>query len=129
MVQKVQHVLHFVPKEVAQLREFMQQWEQEGKTDVNRLNRPLMCDYVNFLLLIGMRHGPEAHNIKWKHCEWYESEGVCYLRVWVSGKTSGRYLIAKHEAVSVLARLHSAQKDIAASALDAVLGRVNHYIF
>ena len=119
----------FAVEEVAQLRGFMQQWEQGGTIEIDRLNRPLLCDYVNFLLLTGMRHGTEAHNIKWQHCEWYESEGVRYLRVWVSGKTGGRYLIAKHEAVAVLVRLHAAQKDIAGQALDAVLGRVNHYIF
>ena len=119
----------FAVVEVAQLRVFMGKWEQGGMTEIDRLNRPLLCDYVNFLLLTGMRHGTESMNIKWQHCEWYESEGVRYLRVWVSGKTGGRYLIAKHEAVAVLARLHAAQKDIAAQALDKVMGRVNHYLF
>jgi len=119
----------FAVEEVAQLRAYMTVWEQGGKTDIDRLNRPLLCDYVNFLLLTGMRHGTEAHNIKWQHCEWYESEGVRYLRVWVSGKTGGRYLIAKHQAVAVLARLHATQKDIAGREFDSVLGRVNHYIF
>ncbi len=119
----------FAVVEVEQLRVFMGKWEQGGMTEIDRPNRPLLCDYVNLLLLTGMRHGTESMNIKWQHCEWYESEGVRYLRIWVSGKTGGRYLIAKHEAVAVLARLHAAQKDIAAQALDKVMGRVNHYLF
>ena len=38
--------------------------------------------------------------------EWHTDKGVRYLRVWVDGKTGGRWLIARHEAVAVLKRLH-----------------------
>jgi len=51
------------------------------------------------LLCTGTWHGTEAKDIR-------------YLRVWVDGKTGGRWLIVRHEAVSVLKRLHQRQADI-----------------
>lgn len=50
--------------------------------------------------------------IRWKHISWHTDKGVKYLRIWVDGKTGGRWLIAKHAAVDVLRRLHARQKDI-----------------
>jgi len=43
--------------------------------------------------------------IRWRDLEWHTKDGVRYLRVWVDGKTGGRWLIAKHAAVDVLRRL------------------------
>jgi integrase len=119
----------FTAEEVAKLRAFMPSWETKGSYDFDRLQRPLLCDYVEFLLLTGMRHGTEAMNVEWRHCEWYEYDKVRYLRVRVSGKTGERYLIAKHEAVAVLRRLHSRQQDVCDLDFDGVLGRNSKYIF
>ncbi len=41
----------------------MPSWETQGSYDFDRLQRPLLCDYVEFLLLTGMRHGTEAMNV------------------------------------------------------------------
>ena len=60
----------------------------------------------------GLRHGTEAMGICWRHLEWHTDKGTRYLRVWVDGKTGGRWLIARHEAVAVLKRLHLRQADI-----------------
>jgi integrase len=68
--------------------------------------RPLLRDYVEMLLLTGMRHGTEAMGICWRHLEWHTDKGVRYLRIW--------WLIAKHRAVEVLKRLHARQRDICA---------------
>jgi hypothetical protein len=87
----------FSQVEIEMLRTFMPTWEKKGSYDFDKLQRPLLCDYVEFLLLTGMRHGTEAMNVEWRHCEWYEYDAVRYLRVRVSGKTGERYLIAKHE--------------------------------
>jgi integrase len=119
----------FTADEVSTLREFMKTWETKGSYDFDKLQRPLLCDYVEFLLLTGMRHGTEAMNVEWRHCEWYEYDNVRYLRVRVSGKTGERYLIAKHEAVFVLQRLHARQNDVCEKSFDRVLGQVNKYIF
>jgi hypothetical protein len=60
-------------------------------------------------------------NVRWKDIEWHTKEGVQYLRIYVSGKTGGRFLIAKHRTVEVLKRLHSRQKDMAEISFDEVL--------
>lgn len=119
----------FSADEIAQLRAFMAIWEQQGTQELDRLQRPLVCDYVEFLLLTGMRHGTEAMNVQWCDCEWYEFDKVRYLRVRVSGKTGERYLIAKHDAVIVLKRLCARQKDLATHEIESVMGRVNKYVF
>jgi integrase len=68
-------------------------------------------------------------NVEWRHCEWYVVDGVKYLRIYVNGKTGGRYLIAKHECIKVLQRLHSRQDDIKDKHLDLVLAKVSKLIF
>lgn len=119
----------FTADEITKLRAFMPSWETLGSYDFDKLQRPLLCDYVEFLLLTGMRHGTEAMNVEWRHCEWYEYDRVRYLRVRVSGKTGERYLIAKHEAVAVLRRLHSRQQDVCGLDFDKVLGHSSKLIF
>jgi integrase len=104
-------------------------WQTGGRTAEDNNFRQLLCDYVEFLLLTGCRHGTEAMGVCWQHCEWYVSDGVRYLRVWVDGKTGGRWLIAKHELATVLLRLHSRQQDIADKGFDSVLGRHKAYLF
>jgi len=119
----------FSVEEIAQLRLFMTTWQKLGNLDYDRVMRPLLCAYVEFLLLTGMRHGTESMGIEWRHCEWYASEGQRYIRVWVDGKTGGRWLIAKHEAQAVLIKLHSLQPDIALKPIDMVMGRDTKYLF
>lgn len=97
---------------------------------VEREIRPLLRDYIELLLLTGMRHGTEAMNICWQHIEWHTHKDVRYIRIWVDGKTGGRWLIAKHRAVDVLLRLQQRQADIKHLTLDTVLStRVTHKIF
>ena len=119
----------FSPAEIEQLRQFMATWQTQGRLRVDGLQRPLLCDYVEFLLLTGIRHGTESMGIEWRHTEWWDADGVRYLRVWVSGKTGPRWLIAKHEAVAVLRRLHGRQVDIAPKPFDAVLGKTALQVF
>jgi hypothetical protein len=119
----------FSAEEIAKLRVFMPTWELSARLDWDRMQRPLLCDYVEFLLLTGMRHGTESMNVRWCDCEWYEADGVRYLRVRVSGKTGERYLIAKHETLPVLQRLHQRQGDIAGRDFDSVLGRSQLLLF
>jgi hypothetical protein len=119
----------FSVEEIAQLRQFMTSWQKLGNLDYDRIMRPLLCAYVEFLLLTGMRHGTESMGIEWRHCEWYASEGQRYIRVWVDGKTGGRWLIAKHEAEAVLIKLHSLQPDIADKPIEQVMGRDTKYLF
>ena len=53
-----------------------------------------------------------------------------YLRVWVDGKTGGRWLIAKHRAVDVLKRLHERQTDVKSIGFEDMFAtRVPHKLF
>jgi integrase len=102
----------FSREEITKLFDYMERWAKEGRLEIEREIRPLVRDYVEMLLLTGMRHGTEALNICWNNIEWHTNDGKKYLRIWVDGKTGGRWLIAKHRAVDVLKRLHSRQKAV-----------------
>jgi len=102
----------FSREEIERLLTYMESWSKEGRLEVEREIRPLVRDYVEMLLLTGMRHGTEALNICWNNIEWHTDKGVKYLRIWVNGKTGGRWLIAKHRAVDVLKRLHLRQRAV-----------------
>jgi integrase len=91
-------------------------WQTSGRTAEDNDFRRLLCDYVEFLLLTGCRHGTEAMGVSWQHCEWYTADGV-------------RWLIAKHELAAVLNRLHSRQRDIAHKPFGSVLGRHKGWLF
>ena len=94
---------------------YMNDWINHGRLEIEQLTRPLLRDYVEILFYTGMRHGTEALNICWNNIEWHTQGDKKYLRIWVSGKTGGRWLIAKHKAIDALKRLHSRQfavKDI-----------------
>jgi integrase len=67
-----------------------------------------------------MRCGKESMNMLWQHIEWYKDKEVRYLRIWVSGKTGGRWLIAKHRAAQALERLSLRQHAVSMS-LDQVI--------
>lgn len=120
----------FSREEIDHLLVYMAAWAERGRLAVEREMRPLLRDYVEMLLLTGMRHGTEALGIDWRNIEWHTHEGKKYLRLWVSGKTGGRWLIAKHRAVDVLKRLHNRQNDIKYILFDELLKtRVPHKLF
>jgi integrase len=120
----------FSGEEITQLLTFMETWQYEGLRAVEKEIRPLLRDYIEMLLLTGMRHGTEAMGICWRHIEWHTDKGVRYLRIWVDGKTGGRWLIAKHRAVDVLKRLHARQTDVKHIAFDDLFAeRVPHLLF
>jgi integrase len=120
----------FSEDEIKTLLTFMETWQHGGTRDTEREIRQLLRDYVEMLLLTGMRHGTEAMGICWRHIEWHTDKGIRYLRIWVDGKTGGRWLIAKHRAVDVLKRLHARQTDIASVAFEDLFAtRVPHKLF
>jgi integrase len=115
----------FTRDEINYLQKFMETWVEGGRKAVTREIKPLLRDYVEMLLYTGMRHGTEAMGICWNNIEWHTHKGVRYLRIWVSGKTGGRWLIAKHAAVAVLQRLHSRQSAFAGLEFDGLLKTKN----
>jgi integrase len=120
----------FTEDEIDKLLPYMEQWQLQGRLSVEREIRPLLRDYVEFLLYTGVRHGTEAMNIRWQHIEWHTHKGTRYLRVWVSGKTGGRWLIAKHAARAPLQRLHGRQRDICGMSFESLLqSRAQQLVF
>lgn len=95
----------FTREESAYLLEFMKSWEKTGRLAIERLSHPLCRAYVEFLLNSGIRHGTEAIPLRWRHIQWHWIGDQRYLRIWVSGKTGPRYLIAKNAVIATLERL------------------------
>ena len=128
----------FTEAEVQQLRSYMATWV-EGSSKANKSTesdmRHLLRDYIEILLLTGMRHGTEALGVRWKDVCWHMQGGKRYLRIWVNGKTGGRWLIAKHAAVAVLERLHARQTALNSQSLETTLQgegiekSANHLVF
>jgi integrase len=120
----------FTQEELTKLLNYMPKWCLMGERKNHIEMRQLLRDYVELLLTTGIRSGRESMNMKWKHIEWY-SDGktdVRYLRIWVSGKTGGRWLIAKHRASEALNRL--AQRQRVGAILDqAIEAKSDTYVF
>ena len=95
----------FNKQEVGYLLEYMQDWERFGRNQRSNHMRRLCRVYVEFLLGTGIRQGTESMPIRWKALQWHWIGEQRYLRVWVSGKTGPRYLIAKHFVIGALERL------------------------
>ncbi len=85
---------------------------------------------MEVLLYKVIRHGTESMGLCWNNIEWHTDKGVRYLRLWVDGKTGGRWLIAKHKALEALQRLHQRQADIANTEFeDLFKTRIPHKLF
>ena len=96
----------FTAAEIEQLLAYMPEWVAAGgHRHTGRQMKLLLRDYVELLIHTGMRCGKESMNMCWQHIEWYREKQQRYLRIWVSGKTGGRWLIAKHRAAEALERL------------------------
>lgn len=119
----------FTAEEVEQLRTYLATWYEavEGRTQEMRR---LLRDLVEVLFLTGMRQGTESMNLCWKHIEWYKEGDKRYLRIWVSGKTGPRWLIAKHECVAALQRLHRQQPDLRMFNFEQLIAnKVDKFVF
>ncbi len=68
--------------------------------------RELLYDYVLVLANTGMRPGTETDNLKWKHVRIEKIDGEEQLVLHVSGKTGPRELVARHNCVDYLKRIH-----------------------
>jgi integrase len=95
----------FNQQEIKYLLEYMQDWERFGRNQRSNHMRRLCRVYVEFLLGTGIRQGTESMPIRWKALQWHWIGEQRYLRIWVSGKTGPRYLIARHFVIEALERL------------------------
>ena len=110
----------FTDGELEALIAFVPSWIDTSYTPRTRLMRVLCGAYIEFLVNTGIRHGTEALPLRWKHLQWHWIGEKKYLRIWVSGKTGPRYLIAKNEVLEVLERLMRWQ-DLSYATLDALI--------
>jgi hypothetical protein len=116
--------------EIDSLHTYMKTWCLGGRVGIDSEMRLLLRDYIEILLYTGIRHGTEAMGIFWNNIEWHTDKQVRYLRLWIDGKTGGRWLIAKHKAVEVLERLHKRQTDICNIEFEELFKtRVKHKLF
>lgn len=95
----------FTKEEITELLCYTETWQKSSYTERTRQMRTLCIAYIEFLVNTGVRHGTEAMRLRWKHLQWHWIGNKKYLRIWVSGKTGPRYLIAKHEVIKVLERM------------------------
>lgn len=95
----------FSKEEIIELLSYTETWQKSSYTERTRQMRTLCIAYIEFLVNTGVRHGTEALRLRWKHIQWHWIGNKKYLRIWVSGKTGPRYLIAKHEVIKVFERL------------------------
>ena len=100
----------FNQQEIKYLLEYMQDWERFGRNQRSNHMRRLCRVYVEFLLGTGIRQGTESMPIRWRSLQWHWIGEQRYLRIWVSGKTGPRYLIARHFVIEALERLIAWQK-------------------
>jgi len=120
----------FTAEEIAKLLAFMPEWVQAGgHRHTGRQMKLLLRDYVELLLTTGMRCGKESMNMLWQHIEWHTDKEQRYLRIWVSGKTGGRWLIAKHRAAQALARLAGRQKTVGLTLEAAIAAKLPERVF
>jgi integrase len=100
----------FTEQELDELRLSIPSWIDSALLDRSKQIRHLLSVYIEVLVNTGIRHSTEAMPIRWRHLQWHWIGEKKYLRIWVSGKTGPRYLIAKHKVVEVLQALIAWQK-------------------
>jgi integrase len=110
----------FTAQEITELLSYTETWQKSSYTARTALMRTLCSFYIEFLVNTSVRHGTEALPLRWKHLQWHFAGNKRYLRIWVSGKTGPRYLIARNAVVKVLERVMKWQK-LPYSGLNAVI--------
>ena len=119
----------FNQEEIEHLIAYMPQWELGGCKKIYSEFRKLCRCYVEFLLYTGIRQGTESLPLRWKHLQWHWIGSKRYLRIWVSGKTGPRYLIARPAVIETFNRLIKFQQ-LPYQSLDEVIdARLDKLVF
>jgi site-specific recombinase XerD len=120
----------FTREEYRKLYRALTKWAGEGRQGKSRDMRELLRDYVLILSNTGMRHGTEAQNLRWKHITTFEKDGRSYVAMYVKGKTRGRELIARHNCLIYLKRIHQRCRDIADMTFEELLAsKLDKHVF
>ena len=120
----------FDANEIQALRAFMTDWVTKPARAQDQEMRYLVRDYAEFLILTGVRQGTEAMGLRWTDLSWHEQDQHRYLRIWVSGKTGPRHLIAKHSCIEVFQRILNRRPDLGHSQLSEIIrARNTQHVF
>lgn len=119
----------FTSKELEAMYNYMPQWCKDVYRKHTENIRILCCAYVKILVNTGIRHSTESLPLRWKHLQWHYIEEKKFLRLWVSGKTGPRYLIAKNIVIEVLEELMLWQKLPYATLDDLIEAKLDKPIF
>lgn len=119
----------FTAEEIKELLSYTETWQKSSYTNRTAMMRTLCSFYIEFLVNTGVRHGTEALPLRWKHLQWHWIGNKKYLRIWVSGKTGPRYLIAKNRVVKVLEGILKWQELPYSSLNAAIEAKVDRLIF
>ncbi|MDE2057175.1 MAG: integrase [Betaproteobacteria bacterium] len=122
----------FTREEVNRLLDYLPIFAKGEHSRLAKESRQVCRDYVEILLGTGMRSGIESQHIKWSDISLHIDSvtAVKYLRIGVTGKAGGRYLIAKHNIKTVLERVIAKYSQLNAYSLDRVLElKPNLYLF
>jgi len=119
----------FTQEELEQLYAYMPIWHKDVHHRHSGEPRILCSAYVKFLANTGIRHSTESMPLRWKHLQWHYIGSKRYLRIWVSGKTGARYLIAKNEVLDVLTGLYRWQQLPYASLDELIQAKLDRRLF
>lgn len=121
----------FTHEELIKLQTFLKQWATEGRNEVTRDLRELLCLYVAFLACTGARAGTELKELKWKDIQYVTFDNKKMLQINLSqGKVGARKLIARNELWTVLEKLRALHAEFKDITLDELLAQKNnHYVF
>jgi integrase len=119
----------FTEQELNELLSYTETWQKSSYTDRTAQMRTLCAYYIEFLVNTGVRHGTEALPLRWRHLQWHWVGNKKYLRIWVSGKTGPRYLIAKNQVINVFEKIIKWQQLPYSSLSAAIEAKSDQLIF
>jgi integrase len=119
----------FTAEEIKELLSYTETWQKSSYTNRTAMMRTLCSFYIEFLVNTGVRHGTEALPLRWKHLQWHWIGNKKYLRIWVSGKTGPRYLIAKNQVINVFEKIIKWQQLPYSSLSAAIEAKSDQLIF
>lgn len=97
----------FTLEEYRKLHQKMRAWIKSSRVGKTKDMRELLYDYMLIMLNTGMRHGTEAQHLCWKHVRIETINKQSQTLMYVDGKTGGREIVARHNTLIYLKRIHA----------------------
>jgi len=104
---KAERRADFTLEEYRKLYRYMPKFIKNSRDGKSHDMRELLRDYVLILTNTGIRHGVEAQSLRWKQVRIEKIKDNYKLLLTVKGKTGTRELVARHNCVVYLKRIHA----------------------